>query len=97
MRQVESGGDSAFVAMVDEDKTFLLNLDGLLDDLSFGIEFAQVEVVGGEFRGQDQLHVLQIGGGALQAGVGCLEILTVPAEQIDFVVQRRMESDRRFA
>ena len=89
LRQVQPGGDAAFMAMVHQDKSFLLNLDRLLHHLIFGIEFAQAEVVSSEFRGQDQLNILQIGRRALQAGVGGLQSLTGSTEQIDFVVQAK--------
>ena len=75
------------MAMVHQGHALLLNLDRLLHHLSFGIEFAQAEVVGSEFCGQDQLNILQIGRRALQVGVGGLQILPIPPEEIHFVVQ----------
>ena len=75
------------MAMVHQNESFLLNLDRLLHHLVLGIEFAQAEVVCSEFRGQDQLNILQIGCRALQAGVGGLQSLPGSTEQIDFVVQ----------
>ena len=97
LRQVESGSDSACVTALDQLQALLLNVDRFLDDLLFGVELAQTEVVGGKFGGEDQIHVVQIGCGGLQRRVGGLQAALDLAEEIRLVVQQETESQRYFA
>ncbi len=66
LRDFQPGRDSALVAMVDQVQTFLLDFDRLPYHSGFAVKFAQVEIVGGQFGGQHQADIFQVGRAPLQ-------------------------------
>ena len=80
LRDFQPIRDAAFVTTVDQVQPFLLDLDRLPYHSSLTVKFAQVEIVGGEFGGQHQTHILQIGRAALQRSVGRFQIAAHASE-----------------
>jgi hypothetical protein len=58
----------------------LLDFDRLAYHSRFAVALAQVEIVGGQFGGQHQPHIFQVGGTALQRSVGRFEIAAHASE-----------------
>ena len=59
LRHFQSGRDSAFVTVIDQIQSLLLDFDRLPHHSRLTIQFAQVEIVSGEFSGQHQAHIFQ--------------------------------------
>ena len=72
-------------------QSLLLNVDRLLHHLGFGIEFAQAEVIGGQLRGQHQVHVVHVGCGRLQVGIRGLHAAPHLAEEVGLVIDEERD------
>ena len=83
----QTARDPSCVALVQQVQSLPLISHRFLDDLVFRIEFAQGEIVGGEFGSQNQLHIPEIRRRRLQRSIRCFHILAHPSEQIGFVAQ----------
>ena len=80
LRDFQPIRDSAFVTVVDQIQSFLLDLDRLPHHSRFAVEFAQIEIVGGEFGGQHQAHIFQVGRARLQRSIGRFQIAAHASE-----------------
>src|SRR5208337_2056789 len=89
LRQIQSRSYSAGVTILDQLQSLALECDRVLHDLSFGVEFAQSEVVGRQLRRQDEVYVVEIGRGGLQRSVGGLETSPDLTEEIRLVIQQK--------
>ncbi len=87
--QVESRGHSAGMTVLDQLQSLLLNVNRFLHDPSFGIELAQGEVVGGEFRGQHQVDVVHVRCRGLQGSVRGFQGAPVFSEEVGFVTEQK--------
>ncbi len=86
LRDIETGGDAAVVAGVDEVETFLQSVDGAAQDADFGVELAKIEIVAGDLRFDEQANVLEIGGVGLIGGFGGFDAAAAFAEDVELVV-----------
>ena len=63
-------------------------VDGAAKDADFGIELAEIEIVAGELRGDEQADVFKVGGVGLIGGFGGFDAAAASAKMIDLVADR---------
>ena len=83
LRDVETGCNAAVMAGIDEVETLLQSIDGAAQDADFGIELAQIEIVAGDLRRDQQADILQIGGVRLISSFGGFDAAAALAKNIE--------------
>ena len=83
LRDVEAGSNATVVAGIDEVEAPLQSIDGAAQDADFGIELAQIEIVAGDLRRDQQADVLEVGGVGLIRGFGGFDAAAALAENIE--------------
>ena len=83
----QSAGYATVVAVIHQIQPLALVADGFFDHLPLGVQLTQCEVVGGQFSGQHQLHVLKIGGRRLEGSVGRFHVMPHASEKINLIVE----------
>src|ERR1019366_10011413 len=87
LRHLQSAGDAAIVAVVDQLQALALVAHQLLDHLELGVGLAQGKVVGSQLGGQHQLSILEIGGGGLQGCVSGLYFAPHASEEVGLIAE----------
>ena len=75
------------MSFVDQLQSLLLKANRFLDHRDFGIQLAQLKIVGRQFRTYQQPHILKVGGRGLERRIRRLHTPPHAPEQVDFVIQ----------
>jgi hypothetical protein len=87
LRQVQTGGDSAIVTVLDQRRGLLDRSDCIVQNANLRIHLAKREEVGGGLRGQHQSYVLEVRAGGLVRRIGGFHAAPRPSEKIRLVTQ----------
>src|SRR5215470_13879162 len=82
---IEAGSDSALVAGIDKIETLGKGLDSAVQNAELGVHLAKREIVAGEFRGNDEARVFEIGASGLIGSLGRFYRTAASAEEVRFI------------
>src|SRR5450755_505009 len=85
LRDLQAICDAAFMTVVDQIQSFLLDFNRLPHHSRLAVEFAQIEIVSRQFRAQYQPDIFQVSCALLQRSVRSLKITAHASEQIKLV------------
>ena len=87
----EARSDATVVARIHKFKALLEGVNGAAEKSDLSIELTKGEIISGEFRDQDEAHILEIGGVGLKGGLRGFKSSAALAEKVDFVTHREGE------
>ena len=85
LSDVEPGRNATSVARFHQIQALLQGLHGAVQNRDFRVQLPQGEVVGGEFRGQHQADIFEIGGVGLIGGLRGFDGAAALAEEVHFI------------
>src|SRR5208283_99727 len=91
LSDVEAGGDATSVTRVDEIQPLLECFHGTPQKSDLRIQLAQGEIVGGEFRGENQANAFEVSGVGLIGGLRRFDGAAALADKIHFIAHRKGE------
>ena len=93
LRDIESRDRAALMPLLHQIQAFLFEVNCLLHHRSFAIQFAQLEIICRQLRADQQLHIFEISGRALQRSVHSFHAVPHAPEQVHFVAERERNSE----